>query len=52
MECQAHHKDVRRGNGGYPAATLEELERSGSTYLPFIPSFLRRPLQKDNREDQ
>ncbi len=37
---------------GYPAAALEELDRSGSTYPPFIPSFMRRPIQKDSPEDQ
>ena len=52
MECQAHHEDARRGDGGYPAAALEELERSESTYPPFIPSFMRRPIQKDSPEDQ
>jgi hypothetical protein len=51
MECQAHHEEARRG-GGYPAATMEELERGGSAYLPFIPSFMRKSFQKDSQEDQ
>jgi hypothetical protein len=52
MECQAHHKEARRGSGGYPAAALEELETGQSTYPPFIPSFMRRSIQNDSLENQ
>jgi hypothetical protein len=44
--------EERRRGGGYPAVALEELERGGSAYPPFIPSFMRKSIQNDSQEDQ
>jgi hypothetical protein len=35
MECQAHHEENRRGDGGYPAAALAAMEQGGSPLNSF-----------------